>query len=288
MSRSRPLCFLALSALTLLGAGQAAGTVRPGTYLILPVYHVEAADPLGRSTLWAVRNASSSPIDLRVQYFAATQATEPEAEETFDLAPNQTKTRNVRDAIAALGIPSFGWARFIAFQNGSTAHVQANAIHGDYFLVEPGDAFAGGSELLRDHRSEIALGVPAPPQHDLCQIVETRFFNGGVFSGGSDFIVHAQWDPAAGFTNPIVVGRMYDEVGHSLGNCNVNAPPHGAGHFAFTSITNTTIFEVVCPALPTFGTIEWTFATGVKGLVTVWHRASGLYAAMLAGACTKH
>jgi hypothetical protein len=286
MLRHRVLPLLASLAVALLTAHPAAATASPGTYLIMPIYHVAPAG-FGRTSLWAVRNSTSAPIDLKVQYFGAAQATTPEAEEVFDLAANQTMTRNLRDAVADLGIPVFGWARFIAFEDGDDLSVVPEAIHGDYFLVEPGDAFGGGSELLRDHQSEIALGVPPAPQHDLCHKIETRFFNGGGFTGGTDFALHAHWDPTAGYSNPLAVGAMYDEGGTFLGNCNVNAPPHSAGHFAYTTITNTTVFAVVCPDLPTFGTIEWTFAAGVKGHVTVWHRASGLYSVLVAGACTE-
>lgn len=287
MIRQRALALFAGVAVALLAAPPAAATASPGTYLILPVYDVAADTPTGRTTLWAVRNDADGPIDLKVQYFAAAQATEPEEEEVFELAAHETRTRNMRDAVHELGLPDFGWARFIALEHGDHLSVVPEAIHGDYFLVEPGDAFAGGSELLRDHVAEFALGVPAAPQHDLCRQAETRFFNGGFFSGGTDFALHAQWDVTAGYANPLAVGAMYDEEGTYYGDCNITAPPHSAGHFSFTTITNTAILAVVCPDLPTFGTIEWTFASGVKGHVTSWNRAEGLFSVLVSGACTE-
>lgn len=282
MHRTHTLSILACLLLLAGAARPSRATSHPGTFLILPHYEVEPGDPQGKTTLWAVRNLLAFPLDLTVQYYAEDGSMAVKAE-FFDLAVDATVTRNLRDVA---GIPAEGWVLLTATLDGSPSAFVPEAIQGDFFWLEPGDAFASGGGLLRDHVTEMAAGLWTYTGRDLCRKAETRLFNGGAFSGGTDFVFFAKWDPSAGYTGPLAVGSMYDETGTFLGTCSLGGPGTSTG--TFSTQVNSALLAVACPALPTFGTIRWEFAAGVVGHVTAAHRASGLYSVSVPGSCISY
>ena len=253
---------------------QAASTA--GTILILPFYEVDTSSPDGLTTTWSVRNVSTVDVSLQVSYCNEDAGNGCAKTEYFTLAVGETKTRNIRDVTGS--VPATGSVLFTAWGVVSGTLVQ-EAIHGDYFYIEPGDSFASGGLLLRDHLDEGYYQIPTPKQPDLCSDVETRFFNGGSFSGGTDFLIFATWSHMGSsptIVEPIVRAYYYDESGTYTGACTIDS--YGTtNRSTFAVKMNSATLAAGCAGLPTFGTIVWDFANGVVGHVTVRHRALGMF-----------
>jgi hypothetical protein len=73
----------------------------------------------------------------------------------------------------------------------------ADAMTGDYFRVDPTNNFASGDELVNPERSP-------------CLHWDSRFFNGGVFSGGTTFTFLVRGNSTGGIS-PVAVGQVYDD-----------------------------------------------------------------------------
>jgi hypothetical protein len=133
----------------------------PQEALVVPFFEVDTTDPAGTTTLFAVRNTFSQPVDVEIRY----QASDGTAlhQDRLTLAGRATLTRNLRD-VAGLSVDPDGIARgFIVVLQ--TSRQGAGLLVGDYFQVDVGNAFATGQRMAS--------------LDELCLLTEARFVDFG-------------------------------------------------------------------------------------------------------------
>ena len=199
------LALLALAAFCMPAAAQN----RPSSDLLLPYFEVDAANPGGLTTLFAVGNASRRPVDV-----IATVHTNwgiQILEVPFTLQPQEVRTFNLRDWFRQGGDPKKALAaaevqHLAAASSGRrspkdnlyyasevrpdlqvgyvilrTQGKRPDALWGDWFNVDVAGNLARGDVLANIDRSS---GCPG-----LCQRHLLRYLSGGGFDGGTEIII---------------------------------------------------------------------------------------------------
>ncbi len=177
------------------------GTV--GAQLLLPFFLVDTVNPQAQTTLFSVRNESTSPVDVVVRYYGADRPDQPQNEETITLAAKAMRTANIGNIFQALDlqIDPDGFARgyvTLAADQGEAV------IHGDYFLLNNAENFASGARLVNID--------PNSNGNDLCNRFSMRFLDSAIFfDSGTVFTVWIQADePISG---PAFSYSVYNEAG---------------------------------------------------------------------------
>ena len=221
--------------------------------LIVPGFEVEVGDPTGPTTFFAVRNTSDAQISAEVAYHSERAGAEPLRTDVFVLEPQQTLTRNVRDNLADLDVAG-GFARgliTITEAGGTTA----TNLEGDYFRLDPGNAFATGDRLQR--------------ASDLCLKQEIRFVD---FGSGSELRILV--DQPQGSDLSSFSYTAYNEAGEMI-----------AGDDFFTSDHLTTIDVPALGITNSFGTVVFDFTNSGGGFASAKYSAFGVYSVELNSAC---
>ncbi len=238
------------------------GFLEPSFGLFVPLYVVDAANPGGLTTLFAVRNGSTDSVGVWVRYSASNRSAN--IDEFYTLSSRQTLTRNVRDVP---GIPitdgtiKTGVVTITAVDPVTHAPIASNVNSGDYFHVDSAGNFASGDVLVDGTR-------------DLCQHWDARYFAGGPFSGGTVFTFLTPNNPSDGLQHVVATGNVYTENGSFAGTAQV------------TSNRNVVqLHTSQFAGLPTFGTIEWSLTQG-PGHVSVIMTASGRYSVEATAVCS--
>ena len=135
---------------------------QPADVLVVPFFDVDTTSASGTTTLFAVRNIRSQPLDIEIRYLA------PNAmvlrTDNVTLNARQTLTKNVRD-VSGLPADGDGHARgYIAILLDSMEPTADNLV-GDYLQVDVGNNFATGDRMVS--------------LVDLCEKQEIRFLDFG-------------------------------------------------------------------------------------------------------------
>jgi hypothetical protein len=213
---------LVLGALAGFQASPASAAAAPSSDLLLPWFEVHLAE--GRTTLFAVGNSAAEAVTVKASVTSNWGI--PVLERSFELAPGEVRTVNLRDWVVAGDVPA------PALGKKQLAHVQAaltgqpspkdglyygaqadpfdpalaagfvtlrvksaprhDSLWGDYFWVDPGQDFAEG-ELLVNIDELSSCG-------SLCDHHRVRFLDGGGFDGGTKLVV---WTPRRRQPSPI-------------------------------------------------------------------------------------
>lgn len=132
--------------------------------LFVPFFTVDAGNPSGTTTLFAVRNKTATPLELLIDYL--TTAGGLMAQEEIIIADGATTSRNLRD-VSGLVVGEDGFARgYVRVRVvGPAPPPGVTQIAGDFFQVDVGNAFATGERMIRED--------------DLCNAGEIRFLDFG-------------------------------------------------------------------------------------------------------------
>ncbi|HEX5717842.1 MAG TPA: hypothetical protein VF179_16915 [Thermoanaerobaculia bacterium] len=199
---------LALMALAAL-CGPAAAQNQASSDLLLPYFEVDAANPGGLTTLFAVGNSTDHPVAVSATVY--TNWGIPILEAPFTLQPREIRTVNLRDwfrqggdpnkALAALDIQHLAAAASgqpspkdnlyyssevrpdlqVGYVILRTQGNRPDALWGDWFNVDVGGNLARGDVLVNIDRS---TGCPG-----LCKRHLLRYLSGGGFDGGTEVII---------------------------------------------------------------------------------------------------
>jgi len=213
----------ALVLIAVLCAIPLAAEPRPSSDLLVPYFEVDLGAPAGKTTLFAVGNASDEPVSLEAAVatnWGIQMFTTP-----IDLAAGEVRTVNLRDWLQRGELPDR------TLDPDTLAHVQAalsgqvspkdnmyygtqpdpfktdlavgyvtlrvttrqrpDVLWGDYFYVTPGEDFAEGELLVNIDPTMQCAG--------LCDLHRLRFLDGGAFDGGTQLII---WSPRVGTPSP--------------------------------------------------------------------------------------
>lgn len=233
-----------------------------GQSFLLPLYQIDRNDPWGEATLLGLRNTGKEATTLEINYYD--RAAAAVHRQVVSLGPAQVKTINLRD-LPQLRAEGDGFARGFAIVSAG------GSVSADSLQVDPSQDFATGNRLAR---------LTSEPW---CPLWDTRFVNGGSFSGGTELTLllgdpretRARRDGAGAFF------EVFDEDGDSWGV---------VYFFSNQAVSRIHVAEILAmlPAAPTFGALEVLFMpeTG-GGLVYADFRADGRYAASLPGSCVN-
>lgn len=226
----------------------------PEQALVVPFFEVDTTDPSGTTTLFAVRNTFSQPVDIEVRYQAPDGT--PLHQDLETLAGRQTLSRNVRD-VAGLPVDPDGFARgfIIVLQ---TSRMGSPLLVGDYFQVDPGNAFATGQRMAS--------------LDELCNLTEARYAD---FGSGTELrlLIGTPQGSDPIFDPPSVVVTPILEDGTLLPTTKI--------------FTNEFAIEVSASDLTasSFGTLIFDFMNSGGGLVYAEYSADGQFSVGLNGAC---
>ncbi len=234
----------------------------PGTVLLLPFFEVDATG-FAETTAVGIRNPYvSQAVTVDVSYYDVHG--NPVATENDVVIPaGGVYSRNLRD-VSGLPTDAEGFKRGFAY----FVIDGFGLISGDYFQIDPLNAFASGGRL-------VANG-------DACYFYDIRFATGGAFSGGTRFQLFvdvplgtASGDPpSASFTIHGEDGTTYGDVGlmsdqpvndFTIGDI-LAALPGGVGP-SFGSA------DVLIPAAAGYGLLQATYS------------AEGQYSVGIPGSC---
>ncbi len=227
------------------------GTV--GAQLLLPFFAVDTITPGGSTTLYAIRNESTSPVDVVIRYYGVDRPDLPQNEATIALAAKAVRTVDIRSVITPLDlqVDGDGFARgYVTF---ATEEGEA-VIHGDYFLLNDAQNFASGARLVNVD--------PSSNGNDLCNRFSMRFLDSALFfDSGTVFTVWIQSaEPLAGDAFSYFV---YNQAGGDE-QLTSNFP---AADVAFQVSAN--LLMSANPGLDLeFGAIEFEFADGRVGHIS--------------------
>ncbi len=226
----------------------------PQEALIVPFYEVDTTDPAGTTTLFAVRNTFSQPVDIQVRYQAPDGT--PLHQNAMTLAGRATLTRNVRD-VAGLPADPDGFARgFIVILQ--TSRPGAGLLVGDYLQVDVGNAFATGQRMAS--------------LDELCDLTEVRFVD---FGAGTELrlLINTPQGSDPVFDPPSVVVTPILEDGTLLPTTKIYTND-------FAIVVSASDFTGAA-----FGTFIFDFQKSGGGLVYAEYSAEGRYSVGLNGAC---
>ncbi|HWN43888.1 MAG TPA: hypothetical protein VNW71_16810 [Thermoanaerobaculia bacterium] len=207
MKKTLTAC-LALMALAAL-CGPAAAQNQASSDLLLPYFEVDAANPGGLTTLFAVGNSTDHVMAVSATVY--TNWGIPILEAPFTLQPREIRTVNLRDwfrqggdpnkALAALDVQHLAAAASgqpspkdnlyyssevrpdlqVGYVILRTQGNRPDALWGDWFNVDVGGNLARGDVLVNIDRS---TGCPG-----LCKRHLLRYLSGGGFDGGTEVII---------------------------------------------------------------------------------------------------
>jgi hypothetical protein len=247
---------------------------RPIDRLMLPRFEVDTNNVAGTTTLFAIRNVTNGVVEISISYFnpsgAILQATPPIA-----LAAKETLTVNVRDIEGLLenededGIAE-GYATILALTGARSGKgllpPPSRLIIGDYFRVTSDQDFASGDRLLN-------FGLDDPIYFDFCDRTESRFLNGGAFTGGTEFnLVSLSPNGIEEGDESTVLAQVYDEEGNAAEICQI-----------FTDQVIVNFSAAALTAVP-FGTVEFDFQEGLGQVLTNFD-ASNRFSVGMRAAC---
>ncbi len=237
-----------------------AKVARPTYNLVLPLYVVDNSNSNGVTTLIAVRNASNNAIRAGFRYVSVDRAVI--LTDNVLLDPRETVTRNLRDFT---GLPTTngslktGIVTVTALDPITSSEITAGVLTGDYFYADLSNNFASGDVLVDG-------------SDGFCQNWDTRFFNGGAFSGGTTFTITTLQNSVDGVLRTVAAGDVYTEAGTFVGSVQITS------NQIASQVSSTQL------GLPAFGTIEWFLPQGT-GIVGVTLKAEGRYSVGMPGYC---
>jgi len=169
--------------------------------LLVPFFLVDRSSPFGTTTLFAVRNLTSSPVSGTIEYF--TRGGSSQRMEDLDLDPYDTVTVNVRD-VPGLSVSMDGFSRgYVEITTGGNPDMTP-VLAGDYFQVDVDDNFATGDKLVR--------------RFSLCRDATIRFLRFGLPGSGTRLTVWiANPRGTGGGDPPSFSVQAYDEDGNPVG-----------------------------------------------------------------------
>ena len=223
--------------------------------VVLPYFEVDRNDPSGETTMFAVRNNSSTPVGVRISYYDARNDAQPVATEDRGIGAHAVRTVNLR-FVDGLETDASGISRgYVVVEplGGQEAHLT-----GDYFRVDATGSEANGGSLVTGETTA-------------CRRWSHRFLSGGGFDGGTR-IAFLALDPAP--QGPTVVGNVFDEAGNQIHTVALTSD-EAAFEVADTDL------ELPIP----FGSIEWVFQGEGHGTVSNTFTANGLLSVGLEAWC---
>ena len=235
-----------------------------GGRLLLPYFEVDTLDALGTTTLFAVRNEASSPVDISFDYYEIDSPQAPQRIEMLTLGAKAIRTINIR-LVENLETDPDGAKRGFVVINGP----ENASLHGDYYQLTPNQDFASGFRLLNID--------PVSSQNDLCNLFSMRFLNGGGFDAGTEYLIWLDLPMAPDGTQPVMDIFAYNQEGGD--------PILGREYFADTVAFKVSAQDLLQPLTQDFGAIEFQFRDGVVGHVSAVQSASGRYSVGLEAAC---
>jgi len=244
------------------------GTV--GAQLLLPLFLVDTVHPGGATTLFAIRNESTSQVEVRIRYYGADLPEQPQSDETIALGAKAIWTVNIGLLVPTLDlqIDQDGFARgYVTFATGQGEAV----IHGDYFLLDDAQSFASGSRLVNID--------PSSHGNDLCNRFSMRFLDSALlFDSGTVFTVWIDADqPLSG---PAFFYSVYDQAGGAE-QLSGNFP---AADVAFQVSAN--LLMSADPQLDLeFGAIEFQFPGQTVGHISAVMSAFGRFSVGFEATC---
>ncbi len=244
-------------------APRAAKTGIVGAELLLPFFAVDTVNQSGLTTLWAIRNESTSGVDVVVSYYTTDGALQ-RAVTVEDLGRKAVLTVNVRGAVTehSLAIdPASGFAS--GYVTIATAGSEA-VIHGDYFLLNDAENFASGSRLVNID--------PASNGNDLCNRFSMRFLDSAlVFDSGTLYTIWVAESSTLAYS-------VYDEAGGDEQLSNIL--PVAAG------VVRISANDLMSAGLDLeFGAIEFQFSGGAVGHISAVLDAFGRYSVGFEATC---
>lgn len=234
--------------------------------LVLPYFEVDTLKPGGATVLYGIRNESTSPIDVVIQYFEVDSPFAPQHSEQVTLVGKQIKTVNIRD-VPDLEVDPDGRKRgYVRFEvvGGS------NFLAGDFFRVDPDEEFATGYRLVNADSGNSG--------DERCSIFTFRFLKGGAFTGGTE--IYYWLDMTTLPSANTISYAIYDEAGNLVGVSSLANTDRVASRVSIDQL-------LVGPAaLLNAGAIEMQF-DGVLGHVAGTISASGKFSVGFEGVCRE-
>lgn len=223
----------------------------------VPYVEVDRFNVFGTTTLFAVRNPGDSGVVVRYEYFGngdgpgAARVTQ----ELF-LPARGVRTVDVRNVSGTTN--SFGWIGITAIDGATGQALAEQDLYGDYFRIDQLGSFASGDRLISREDAQ-------------CETWHSRYFNGGVFDGGTRFNLFVP-DLPDGVEQWAARARVYNEQGSFISQFD-------------TVSTNRTTTVIPSFLSEPFGAIEWEFLGGVKGHISAVMTASGRFSVGLETEC---
>lgn len=233
----------------------------PGVFverLIVPFFLVDRVNPFGTTTLFAVRNLTSSPVSGSIEYF--TQSGSSQRLDDLDLDPYDTETVNVRD-IPGLATSMDGFDRgYVEITTGGNPDMTP-VLAGDYFQVDVDDNFATGDKVAR--------------MVTLCTDATIRFLRFALPGSGTRLTVWIANPRGTGSGDPVsFTVQAYDEDGNpSGGPINVKTSLHAMEFDAST-------FTVLG-----FGHLRFDFSNSAGGTVYAEASTQGRFSVGVSSQC---
>jgi len=230
----------------------------PGVFvenLFVPYYLVNKS-VVGTTTLFAVRNLTSSNVSATIDYMRLNGTNQ--RSDNINLGPYEAETVNIRD-VPGLAVGMDGFAR--GFVRVSTAGNpdMTPVLGGDYFQVDTVNNFATGEQLVR--------------QFDLCTNASIRLVTFGTPTRLTVLINNPRGAVPA-VDPPSFVVRPYNEAGI----------PTGPAVLYFTANNAVEIDASTLTAL-SFGTLRFDFSNSGGGTVSAEYRAGGRFSVGVASQC---
>lgn len=227
--------------------------VQASPAVVIPFFRVDLNNPLGETTLYAIRNNSSNALTVKITIFGPDGTVTTSS--NVNIAARGVYPADVR---SVQGLPSTnGIATGSLVAEALGADLPSNALSGDYFRVDASGAAANGGAML-------------PLADTACTQWSHRVLDGGGFDGGTTISVLAIGTPA----DSTLSGNVYNEAGQLVAVVGIRS--------------DEVAFEVSGADLNLpidFGSIDWVFAGDGHGAVSVTYSALGLFSVGSEAAC---
>ena len=222
---------------------------------MVPGFEVDTLAADGATTFWSVVNQTGAAMAVEAQHFGREVTDTALRTDTFDLGPHASFATDVGFDLAALDVEADGVARgLIVINEQGTA--RAADLEGDYFRIDPANAFAAGDRLVRTA--------------DFCDVQHLRFLDFGSGSVLRVLLNHPLGDAGPSFTM---------DLRDSDGNALTTVP--------FTTRDHLVIVDLADVTQSPFGSIRFDFSPAAGGAATVRYSAFGLFSVELKAACRK-
>lgn len=229
----------------------------PSSILLVPFFEVDTTDPNGTTTLFAIRNVTTSDLNVTIAYLDLSSALRHD--ESIVLAARQTRTVNIRDVVSAEGLPADpdGFARGSIIVVAATVATNPVMV-GDFFQVDVAGNFATGERMVSGF--------------DLCLLAETRFLD---FGSGTDLRIL--------INSPQGDDAMVDPPSFSVSAIDENGVQSASVPF-HTDQASIKLSAADFTAL-TFGTLVFDFSNSDGGVIFSEYSAEGRFSVGLTSAC---